>query len=69
MPRFGLSILGASRVGSESSPLASSRCGTGSDLELELVERPAQLDCNQLELCVQAAAASGPDQFGQESGF
>ena len=57
LPRFGPSIIGAFRVGSESPPLGSSRYGTESDLELELVERPARLDCNQLELCVQAATA------------
>ena len=30
------------------SPLASSRFGTESDLELKLVERPARFDCGQL---------------------
>ena len=42
LPRFGPSILGAFRVGSESPPLGSSRYGTETDLELELVERPAR---------------------------
>ena len=47
-PRFGLSLRGAFRFGSGSPPLCSFRFGTGSDLELQLVERPARFDSNQL---------------------
>ena len=51
------SIIVACLVNLGSLPLDPSRCGTESDLELELVERPARFDSNQLELCVQAARA------------
>ena len=49
-------------------PLASSRFGTESDLELKLVERPARFDCGQLwashglrqlELKIQISSARG----------
>ena len=54
-PRFGPSIIGAFRVSLGSFPFDPSRFVIESDLEIELVERPARFDSNQLELCVQAA--------------
>ena len=47
-PRFGPPIVGAFGLSSDSPPFGSSRFGIESDLETELVERPARFDCNFL---------------------